>query len=91
MANREATAMNKSGVPGVFITSIGSWKVSTLARWGVKNRTLARRETQTEAEAIALKYFPTLEAAAVVSPASFEDALNTAREHLKLEVIINRL
>ena len=85
--SRRVAAPHKSGVVGVcFMPSMGCWQVNTLAKWGIRHRTLARRSTQVEAEAIAKEFLPKLEDAAAESVASFEVALSAARENLTLKV-----
>lgn len=59
----------------------GNWIVTTLARWGVKQRYLVSVSLQEEAEDIANTYFPSLELA--VADGNFERELAAVKADLK--------
>lgn len=64
--SKSATTRGKSSVPGVYFDTNKwrKWRVRTLARWGPPRRWLEACRSQKEAEAIQMRFFPRLEAAA---------------------------
>ena len=84
LKGREGREDNNNNFTGVRVTQGGQWKVYTLESWGVEQRILTVTRSREEAEAVRVRYFKRLAAAAEAG--TFELEFNRVDAEIVTEV-----